>query len=425
MPRFFHVVLNLSLKVGAAFVSLLVTILIARKLGAEEAGAFLFAQNITLVLIASSRFGFDNSIVREASRLDRVADVEALQRSFTTGLTIMASAATVLAALVYLGVHLAASVGTLAANPYSKVTSVLALSLPFLASSAAIGFFLQATRYYATSTFLIFAAQPSFFLIFLFAVSPSSSLQAAELFVAAAVCNVIVAFVLLRVLHPKLSPLPSYSSLSSETVRGTRSFWFVSIANQTINLMPMLLLSYFGSSTDIAYYSVALRIANFTGNVVVAVNSYFAPNVSRALAAGMGELRRTIVATQLYTFVIGAPILLAPIIFPELILSFFGESFKGATIALVIIAAGQFFNMMTSSTSVLLGMSGKERLMSIAGFIALTWSLTAGLVFVPSQGLIGASFVGVSTLVVQNSLYLLFAMRLLLKSHRDSIHNNG
>lgn len=405
------VLANLGLKVGAAALAFLVSITVARQLGMTEAGIFFFAQNVIVLLVATSRFGLDNSLIREAARLDSTQDLAHLQVIFSTGTTVMTAAAL---AIVLFAVTIGFGLdqyGLLLTGGYVHITLVLVTGLPFLAFAAATGFFLQATSHVALSTFLLFAAQPAMHLLLLLGFWPETALAAAWLFVVSAALTAAFAVALVWRFLVGISLKPRLREFSADTLRGTGSLWGVSLTNQAIALLPMLMLSLFATSADVALFAIALRVAGLTGNIVVAINSVFARRIAQLFTTHPGRAFRSALAAQGYTFAIGAPLLLVLLLFPVQILALFGKGFHDAWLALVIITLGQFFNVATSATSMVLAMGGKEGAMFRAGLFVLCATLLAGLAVIPPLQLTGASLVSVGSLILINSIYTFHVLR--------------
>lgn len=410
-PRAMAVLANLSLKVAAAGVAFVVSVVVARQLGLAEAGLFFFAQNIMVLLIATSRFGLDNSVLRTAARLDLALDRDRLQAVFSTATTLAVAAALVVAGVVVSLAWAGQHSGLLAPQGYGAVTSILVAGLPFLAFAATTGFVLQATNHVTASTFLVFAAQPVIHLVLLLALGPQGAATAAWLFVASSVAAAACAATLARHLLGGLSLKPRFRAFSAETLQGIGSLWGVSLVNQAIALLPVLMLSFYATPVEVALFAIALRVAGLAGNIVVAVNSVFAPRIARQLSANRREAFRSTRAAQAYTFAIGAPLLAVPLAFPGHVLALFGSGFDDATLALVILVLGQMFNIATSTTSILLAMGGAERAMLRAGAFTFSLGLVGSVALVPHWPLTGSSLVSAFCLIMLNGLYLWHALR--------------
>jgi len=92
------------------------------------------------------------------------------------------------------------------------------------------------------------------------------------------------------------------------------------------------------------------------------------------------------------------------LLFPEWLMSFFGEEFRTASTALVILALGQFVNIATGSVSYLLSMTGFERKVRDNAFFSALIGVALGFALIPNYGLLGASIATAIAIASQNLL---------------------
>jgi O-antigen/teichoic acid export membrane protein len=133
--------------VGAAFAGLsgfIVTWLVARALGAVDAGAF-FASTAAFVLIATvAKLGTQTSLVYFPARLRAIADVASLRRCLRIGLVPVAIVSVVIAIAMWAGAYGLAAVAVRGGHDqYAHQLRLLAVFLPVAALSDAL---LAATR---------------------------------------------------------------------------------------------------------------------------------------------------------------------------------------------------------------------------------------------------------------------------------------
>ena len=80
----------------------------------------------------------------------------------------------------------------------------------------------------------------------------------------------------------------------------------------------------------------------------------------------------------------------------------FGNSFKSGAFILVILALGQFINVITGSVGYLLMMSGNERLLRNNIIFIAVLNLTLNLLLIPKYGILGAAISTSVSLALQN-----------------------
>lgn len=98
------------------------------------------------------------------------------------------------------------------------------------------------------------------------------------------------------------------------------------------------------------------------------------------------------------------PLLLVILLFPEWLMSFFGEEFREASTALVILALGQFVNIATGSVGYLLSMTGHEKDVRNNVFVSAALGIGLGFALIPAYGLTGAASATAIAIASQNLL---------------------
>jgi len=135
---------------------------------------------------------------------------------------------------------------------------------------------------------------------------------------------------------------------------------------------------------ELSRLSIAYRLAMLTSFMLTAVNLVVGPRFSRLWEDGDKEGLVALSNKALgFIVIFSSPLILGMLLFPRVLMGFFGEEFVSGSIYLQILAVGQFFNAATGAVGYLLIMSGNERalrnitlLVGGVGFFSL-WGLTA------------------------------------------------
>ena len=99
------------------------------------------------------------------------------------------------------------------------------------------------------------------------------------------------------------------------------------------------------NESSVGIYNVALKIATLTSITLIAINSIGAPKFAEFYAKrDIVGLQRIVNQINRLVFWTSLPILLISVLFPEFILSIFGNEFKIAAWSLIILCIGQFIN---------------------------------------------------------------------------------
>lgn len=170
-----------------------------------------------------------------------------------------------------------------------------------------------------------------------------------------------------------------------------------------ITWFPLLMLGVWESNESVGIYSVAYRVAMFTGFIFIAVNSITMPKFSELYQMGdiaaLDAVARN--ATKMMVL-FASPLLLLFLIFPEQILSIFGEEFKAGGVVLSILAIGQFINIATGSVCSLLNMCGHERLMRNNLIFCVLIGVPLSVILIKNYGIVGGAIATAIMLSMQN-----------------------
>ncbi len=157
------------------------------------------------------------------------------------------------------------------------------------------------------------------------------------------------------------------------------------------------------SAEEVAQLAVAQRTANLVSFILVAVNLVVAPRFAALYKQGKHEeLRRLALRSVRLMSLVGGPVVLFLCLFPAWVMSFFGPEYRAAAPLMVILALGQFVNVITGSVGFLLTMSGHERDMRNVVLFSGPFAVLAALVLTPWYGVTGAALATALAVSVQN-----------------------
>ena len=126
----------------------------------------------------------------------------------------------------------------------------------------------------------------------------------------------------------------------------------------------IFILGIFGSADELGLYSAASRVVGVTSLIIVAINSITAPKYATLYnKSDITELKKLSRNSFKITLFIGLISTITMIIFSGWILKIFGDEFIAGVNILIILSFGQGCNICLGSTSYLLSMTGKEKIM--------------------------------------------------------------
>jgi O-antigen/teichoic acid export membrane protein len=168
-------------------------------------------------------------------------------------------------------------------------------------------------------------------------------------------------------------------------------FW-VQIMALILQWMSSLLLGIWGTVEDVGIFNVALRTSFITSLLLVSINSIAAPKYAALYKKGdIKALGSTALNSTKMVVLFASPVLLLFFLAPHWVMKIFGDKFVSGAYVLMILTGGQFINAITGSVSVLLVMSGNERLHRNSFIFSMIICVTLNFILVPTFGLIGAA----------------------------------
>ena len=142
-----------------------------------------------------------------------------------------------------------------------------------------------------------------------------------------------------------------------------------------------------------------------TSFILFAVNTIAAPKFAAMHAAGDSKgLEKMAIFSVRMMLVVAVPAVSFILLFPEWLMSMFGEEFRAAAPALMILALGQFVNIATGSVGYLLSMTGNEKKVRDNVLISGLVSIGLGVLLIPNQGVMGAAIAYAAGVASQNLL---------------------
>ncbi|WP_217702839.1 oligosaccharide flippase family protein [Pseudoalteromonas sp. HF66] len=398
-------VLALAIRVLGAFMAFIFNLIIARGLGAEQSGYFFLALAVAMLLSAVSRLGFDNTVLRFTS-----ANAEC-------GYTVKA-------------------ILNFALKYVLPVASLFTLSTYYVAPWAAENIFNKPGL--ATSLQFIAPAIVGLSIVFLVAMS----LQARHKLIASIPCQNIAHLMLCGAAvvvfsADSASTAALYLSLSlgvtssffywlniknlnnngekpdpKKLWHSARPNWVIIIMSQAVQWSAPIIIGVFLVAEQVAFFSVAQRIALLTSFILMAVNLVVAPKFSAFHAKGDDVgIRKTALFSVRLLVLSALPIVLFMLLFPEFLMGLFGEEFRQGALILQILVLGQAVNVVTGSVGYLLMMSGHERDMRLVTLISGFGVLISVPVFTKLFGAVGAASATAFFVSLQNLLAVYFVKK--------------
>jgi O-antigen/teichoic acid export membrane protein len=193
--------------------------------------------------------------------------------------------------------------------------------------------------------------------------------------------------------------LPSFFWKSMMTL------WMFNILQTGIQWGGQLIAGMHSSPEDLAQLAVAQRTSMLISFILIAVNLVSAPKFASMYSQGkLDELRRYSINTTRLMTVFATPLILAILFFPGEIMQIFGKGFYQGTEMLRILAIGQYINVLTGSVAYLLMMSGHEKELKNITIISGIVSIILNVILVKYYSVMGAAIAIAISISLQNLL---------------------
>ena len=403
-----------ALRLFNAGMRFLISLALARMLGAAGFGAYSFALACVGVLGVPALLGLDGLIVRE------VAGYHAgTQWGLLNGLLRRANQVTLLAST---GLALTAAGVAWALSPYLESPMVMAfwvglIALPVFTQIRIKQAALLGLRHTVAGQAPEILVQPVLFLLMLGVIAATPGMVPkvpviVGLFVAAAAGALVVAAKLLQDTWPEAAreAEPEYSTPA--WIGSARTFFLTAGMNVLGASLGVLMLGPMEGAEATGIYGIATAAAALIALPLTAINIPMAPAVAGIFTEGnKEELQRIATKAARGALVLSLPMALIYALFGHWILLLFGAEFTAGYTPLIILSIGQVVNAGMGSAGVLLQMTGHEREVAKGLAIALLFNVAANLILIPLWGAAGAAIGASGNMILWNILLTVWVRR--------------
>lgn len=382
----------------------MLAILVARYLGADQAGHFYTALPIVMMAAYLARLGLDQLAMREVAAARAIGEPI---RQFVVSI----------AGLILMTAFICALLVALAGQPlaYYYLQPDLAWMLPVLALAVlSIALFnlagqaLRGAHAIWLSSFVLFSGHNLFNLMILavLAFGLTHLLPPLQGVVAAYVLGAILTAVLGLYWANRASVAdgePKDRQDWGGLIRAGQPLLLYGLGTMSFQWTDTLVLAAVRPSHDVAVYNSAMKVAQSVGFVLLAVVSAAGPRFAALYRAQrMEELQRAYTRATLLTFAMALPIVLLLVLAGEAVMGLFGDDFRSGSLPLVILAVGQLFAALAGPVGQLLIAAKLEiRLRNLTLFMAVI-NIPLNYIFAPLWGAAGSAVATALSIVLVN-----------------------
>ncbi len=399
------------IKILAAVLGMILNIIITRTLGIEDSGLYFLALTVIMLMATMGQFGTDGILVKKISAAyvnNDWAEIKNVYKNSVFLVFIMS---------LFLTVVLYASASILAESLFNKPElseifkwmslSIIPITLYTLHASA-----LQGLKKIRDSNITLVFIMPVFMILGTLSFLENYGIDGLVIiYVCTSFFTLILGWIFWKNHSRKLKEISAITNIS-KIMHESLPLFKVSIFGILMSASPMIFLGIWGTEKELGGFQIAFRIAFLTSFVLTAVNSIFAPKLSGHFSRCENYLVLPLIVKATILMVIAiSPFLLIIIFFPEKILAIFGDEFEKYSTVLVILAFGQFINVITGSVGQVLVMSGNQEKQKNAFLVATIISVLVGIYAVQEYGALGAALASSSGIIIVNLLSMLFVFR--------------
>lgn len=390
-------------------VSYLSTILATRVVGAELFGIFFLANTILLTAVLLSSSGLNQAVLRYVSLYQGQKDYARIKGTTLFGVKVTLLISILVTILILFGSPMLAN--KIFDKPDLEVAlQVLVLALPFAAVTEILLSGLQGLRFIGQSVFVKNTFLPILRLIllvifFAFGFRLSGLLFATFL---SFVIGWALAYFYLKRKPAVLEKGTLAISERSKIIGFSTPLYFDGILNYIIVSIPVFMLGYFGSSSEVGIFGIGVRLALIASLPLASINLIFAPTISNLYGRGEKEaLVRLFKTVTKWIFTISFAVSLLLILFAKPVLSIFGPNFVVGTAALYFLVLGELVNAAVGSSGYMLMMTGRPKINLMNSTILFVLTLVLGMILIPRFGLLGAALTSAISIATINTLRLI------------------
>ena len=173
--------------------------------------------------------------------------------------------------------------------------------------------------------------------------------------------------------------------------------------------VDLFMLANMTSSEYVGIYNIALKLSMLAYIGLMAVNSIAAPKFSEIHSTGdLNALKKIVQQSTKTIFWLTLPIIILFISFPKNILSFFGEEFRLAAMALIILSFSKMFSAISGSVGTFLQMVGKQKIFQNILIFTAAINIILNYILIPLYSINGAALASAISVIVWNILMIVY-----------------
>lgn len=412
---------SLIIKLLGAGLSLLLSVVLARALGADDFGYYSWIMAIVAVVAIPTQLGLPHLIIRETAIAIKNNDWP-LAKGIMRWSNLMVFVFSVVLAVAL--ILLSALFDDDADASWSKTLYAVIFIIPLLSLAELRGAAIRGMGGVNLGQIPEAIVRPAIIIAVILGLyvlrGSVGPVEAINVYLLAALISFILGWFLLRHMAPK--DIFRSESLTIKSRDWISSAWPLALTAGVVVIngsLDLITLGFFWEDAVVGQYRVAVALCSVVIFGLQAINMVVSPQIAQLYKSGdLKSIEVLAKKASLFSFSIGV-VVTGVIVFwgMDILTLIYGAEYSAAFYPLLILCGGQLFNAAMGSVGSLLNMTGNERVAMRSVVLALLINVVLNVAFVPEHGMLAAALSTSASLLVWNCYqYLAVKKRLNISS---------
>ena len=394
---------TMLVKVFGMISGLLISIFLARTLGSEGLGVLNFANKLGMILLIVTMFGFQNVIIKFIAIAKGKLDNNGIATALKTSLVFNGLISVCIACIGAIILPFVLDIWSENQDLYIPLFIVFVMLIPQTISrvyaSALNGFgkIWQANLVNQTLSAILVGLGLIFYWTFNIVFTPVSVLL---LYAISRIFLVVIVKVLWnQAFKSKIKGQYNFKPM----LKMAKPMLLITGTSVIASNADAIMLGTLGTFKDVGIYSVAASLALLTSFFLHVTNAAISPKLASLYNDfKIDEMRLMVQRVTKGLAVLAFFFLIFFLLLGQWLLSFWGAEFQEAYMVLVLLALGQFFNIATGCSGLLLVMCGYEKIHGYISLITIFLNIILNLFLISKYGALGAAVATAISVIFEN-----------------------
>ena len=403
---------TMVVKIFGMISGLLISIFLARTLGPEGLGVVNFANKFGMILLILTMFGFQNVIIKFIAIAKEKLDNYGIVTALKTSLVFNGILSLCIACIGAIALPFILDIWSDNHDLYIPLLIVFVMLIPQTISrvygSALNGYgkIWQANLVNQTLSVLLVGLGLLLYWSFNISFTPVSVL------LLYAISRIILAVVVKVFWNQTFKSNIRGQFNLKPMFKMAKPMWLVEGSGAISSNVDILMLGALGTFEDIGVYSVAARLALLTSFFLQVTNAAIAPKLASLFhESKISEMQLMVQGVTKGLVLVALLFVIFFVTLGQWLLGFWGVEFQEAYWVLVIMVIGQFFNIATGCSGMLLIMCRFEQIHGYISLISLLLNIILNIFFIINYGALGAAIATAITVISVNLMQVYFVRR--------------